>query len=132
MIIDDYKSWEGASSQYRDQPFYSVLGVPMLYGGELIGVLAAHGLHATSSTKERNHKFTEQDMRLLSLFASAAAGAVYSARLLESERKRRQEAETLQKAAAALTSSLNLEQILNSLLDGLSQVIPSSTSGRFH
>ena len=131
MIIEDYRTWEGIAAQYKDQPFYSVLGVPMLYGGELIGVLTAHGLHATSSTKERNHKFTEQDMRLLSLFASAAAGAVYSARLLESERKRRQEAETLQKAAAALTSSLNLEQILNSLLDGLSQVIPSSTSAVF-
>jgi len=131
MIVDDYKIWEGAEAQYKDWPFYSVLGVPMLYGGELIGVLVAHGLHATSSTKERNHKFTEQDVRMLSLFASAAAGAVYSARLLESERKRCQEAEMLQKAAAALTSSLNLEQILNSLLDGLSQVIPSSTSAVF-
>ena len=131
MIIDDYRTWEGAEAQYKDQPFYSVLGVPMLYGGELIGVLVAHGLHATSSTKERNHKFTEQDVRLLSLFASAAAGAVYSARLLELERKRRQEAETLQKAAAALTSSLNLEQILNSLLDGLAQVIPFNSSTVF-
>jgi PAS domain S-box-containing protein len=128
MIIDDYKTWAGATAQYKDQPFYSVLGVPMLYGGELIGVLVAHGLHATASTKERNHKFTEQDVRLLSLFASAAAGAVYSARLLKSERKRRQEAETLQKATAALTSSLNLEQILNSLLDGLAQIVPFTSS----
>ena len=128
MIIDDYRTWDGATAQYKDQPFYSVLGVPMIYGGELIGVLVAHGLHATSSTKERNHKFTEQDVRLLSLFASAAAGAVYSARLLELERKRRQEAETLQKAAAALTSSLNLEQILNSLLDGLAQIVPFTSS----
>ena len=83
MILDDYKSWDGASSRYGDQPFYSVLAVPMLYRGELIGVLVAHGLHATSSTKERNHKFTDRDAHLLSLFASAAAGAVYSVRLLE-------------------------------------------------
>ena len=131
MIIDDYKTWEGAASQYKDQPFYSVLGVPMLYGGELIGVLVAHGLHATASMKEKNRKFTERDTRLLTLFASAAAGAVYSARLLESERKRLQEARTLQKAAAALTSSLNVDKILDSLLDGLSQVIPFSTSAVF-
>jgi len=131
MIIEDYKTWKGAAPQFKDQPFYSVLGVPMLYSGELIGVLVAHGLHATSSAKENNRKFTERDMRLLTLFASAAAGAVYSARLLESERKRRQEAETLQNAAAALTSSLNVEQILNSLLDGLAQVIPYSSSAVF-
>ena len=126
--LDDYKNWDDAPSRYGDQPFYSVLGVPMLYRGELIGVLVAHGLHATSSTKERNHKFSDRDAHLLSLFASAAAGAVYSARLLDSERKRRQEAETLQKAAAALASSLNLEQILDSLLDGLAQVIPFNSS----
>jgi len=131
LIIDDYKTWVDADAQYKDQPFYSVLGVPMLYGGELIGILAANGLHATSSTKESNRKFTERDVRLLSLFASAAAGAVYSARLLDSERKRLQEAETLQKAAAALTSSLNTEEILNSLLDGLAQVIPFNSSTVF-
>ncbi|HEY9151905.1 MAG TPA: PAS domain S-box protein, partial [Anaerolineales bacterium] len=131
MIINDYKAWEEAAPQYKNQPFYSVLGVPMLYSGELIGILVAHGLHATRTTKEDNRQFTDQDMRLLSLFASAAAGAVYSARLLESERKRRQEAETLQKAATALTSSLNVDQILNALLDGLGQVIAFNTSTVF-
>jgi PAS domain S-box-containing protein len=131
MIIDDYLIWEGAALQYKGQPFYSVLGIPMLYGGELIGVFVAHGLHATSTTKERNRKFTERDVRLLSMFASAAAGAVYSARLLESEQKRRQEAEILQKAAAALTSSLNVNQILNALLDELAKLIPSNSATVF-
>jgi PAS domain S-box-containing protein len=131
IIIEDYRTWEGAAAQYKEQPFYSVLSVPMLYRGELTGVLAAHGAHATSSTKENNRKFTDRDARLLSLFASAAAGAVYSARLLEAERKRRQEAETLQKAASALTSSLNMEQILNVLLDELAELIPSNSSSVF-
>ena len=128
MIIDDYQTWVGATAQYKELPFYSVLGVPMLYGGEMIGMLVAHGLHATPTAEENNRKFSERDMHLLSLFASAAAGAVYNVRLLESERKRRQEAETLQKATAALTTSLNLEQILNSLLDELAQVIPLTSA----
>ena len=128
MVIEDHKTWAGAAAQNKDQPFYSVLGVPILYSGELIGVLVAHGLHATSSTQERNRKFTERDVHLLSLFASAAAGAVYSARLLDSERKRRHEAETLQKAAAALTSTLNVKEVIDSLLDGLAQVIPFTSS----
>jgi GAF domain-containing protein len=123
LIIEDYRTWEGAALQYKGQPFYSVLSVPMLYRGELAGVLTAHGLHSTASAKENNRKFTDRDAHLLSLFASAAAGAVYSARLLEAERKRRQEAETLQKAASALTSSLNMEQVLNTLLDELAELI---------
>jgi len=131
LIIDDYQTWESGIAQYKLQPFYSVLGVPMVYSDELIGVLVAHGLHSTPSTKENNRKFTERDVHLLSLFASAAAGAVYSARLLESERKRRQEAEILQKAMTALASSLDLEEILNSLLDGLVKVIPYNTSAVF-
>jgi len=131
LIIDDYQTWAGATAQFKDQPIYSVLGVPMLYRGELIGILVAHGLHATSAAQENNRKFTERDARLLSLFAGAAAGAVYSARLLASERKRLQEAETLQKATAALTSSLDTNEILDSLLDGLAQVIPYNNSAVF-
>ncbi len=128
MIIDDYQAWEGRPPQYKNLLFYSVLSVPMLYRGELTGVLSAHGLHSSSSSKEINRKFTDRDVHLLSLFASAAAGAVYSARLLELERKRRQEAEMLQKAASALTSSLNVKQILDSLLGELAQVIPFNSA----
>ena len=131
LIIEDYRKWEGAALQYKGQPFYSVLSVPMLYRGELTGVLTAHGLHSTPSAKENNRKFTDRDAHLLSLFASAAAGAVYSARLLEAERKRRQEAEALQKAASALTSSLNVEQVLNALLDELAELIPCNSSSVF-
>ncbi len=75
LIIDDYKTWINADAQYKDQPLYSVLGVPMLYGGELIGILAANGLHATLSTKESNRKFTDRDVRLLSLFAERGGGS---------------------------------------------------------
>src|SRR5271157_3450412 len=113
MIVEDYKSWVGAAAQYKDQPFYSVLGVPMLYGGELVGVLVAHGLHATSSAKESNRKFTERDVHLLSLFASAAAGAVYSARLLEDTRRRALESTTLYEITSELAMHNNLSTLLN-------------------
>ncbi len=46
----------------------------MLYAGELIGVLTA------DEASESSRKFTEADERLLSLFASQAAGAINSAR----------------------------------------------------
>ena len=39
LIIDDYQTWEGRSTQYNGIPLRAVLQVPMLYSGELIGVL---------------------------------------------------------------------------------------------
>src|SRR5262249_9747744 len=83
LIIDDYQTWEGRSPQYEGVPFRAILQVPMLYGGELIGVLAVD-----EYGEDVKRKFTEADARLLSLFAVQAAGAIYNARLFEETRLR--------------------------------------------
>ena len=70
MFIEDYRKWEGRSPQYEDAPLRSVLEVPMLYSGELIGVLTVDEMG------DAERKFTQEDADLLSLFASQAAGAV--------------------------------------------------------
>ena len=75
LRVDDYSTWEGRSSLYEGTTLRAVLEVPMLYKGELIGVLTA------DEVGESTRKFTEADERLLSLFASQAAGAIHSARL---------------------------------------------------
>ncbi len=74
LRIEDYSNWEGRSMQYQGLPIHAVIEVPMLFAGELIGVLTA------DETGDSNRKFTEADERLLSLFASQAAGAINSAR----------------------------------------------------
>jgi PAS domain S-box-containing protein len=74
MRIDDYSTWEGRSAQFDNFPVHAVIEVPMLYAGELIGVLTA------DETGDSGRKFTDADERLLSLFASQAAGAINSAR----------------------------------------------------
>jgi len=108
LIVDDYQSWEGRSSQFVDQPFEAVMEVPMLYRGELIGVLAAYYLHSKDpSVKKENRKFTNDDLRLLSLFAAGAAGAIYSARLFDAERLRRKDAETLRQIAVRSAERLS-------------------------
>jgi PAS domain S-box-containing protein len=131
MMIDDYERWEGRSPQYEGFSYSAVLEVPMIYSGELVGVLTAYHVHSSDPSATESRKFNENDMRLLSLFASHAAGAVYSARLFEAERRRRQDAETLRQAAATLSSSLDLDQVLDNLLNGVSQVIPYTSSSVF-
>ena len=39
ILITDYQKWEGRAEKFEGIPFRAVLAVPMLYGGELIGVL---------------------------------------------------------------------------------------------
>ncbi len=74
LRVDDYSIWEGRSPHYENISVRAVVEAPMLYAGELIGVLTADEIG------DSNRKFTEADERLLSLFASQAAGAINSAR----------------------------------------------------
>lgn len=110
LRIDDYSKWEGRSPQYEGIPLRATLGVPMLYGGELIGVLTVDEIG------ESERRFTEADERLLSLFASQAAGAIHSARLHEDAIHRLQHLQTLRTVDKAIASSLDRQITLNILL----------------
>ncbi len=80
LILKDYGSWPDRSEHIRKLPIKSTVLVPMMRGGELVGVLGVHELVGTS------REFNEADARLLSLFADNAASAVRVARLLEALR----------------------------------------------
>jgi PAS domain S-box-containing protein len=111
LRIVDYSKWEGRSPQYEGIPLRAVLEVPMLYGGELIGVLSV------DEYGESEHKYTETDERLLSLFASHAAGAVHAARLRQDALNRLENLQTLRAVDKAIVSSFDLRITLNVMLD---------------
>jgi len=110
LRVDDYTTWEGRSQQYDDKIIRAVLEVPMLYGGELIGVLTA------DETGDSERKFTEADERLLSLFASQAAGAIHSARLRAQTARRLNQLQALHLIDRAISSSFDLRPILNTVI----------------
>ncbi len=105
LIVGDYSTWEFRAPQYHNVPFRSVVEVPMLYGGELIGVLVVNEDRVTD-------RFTDADTRLLALFASQAASAVHNARLLEETRARADQLAAL----AEITRDLGAETDLDTLL----------------
>ena len=108
LIIDDYMAWDERPGQFSDRNWASVLEVPMHYRGELIGVLAAYHVHsANAPADEHGRRFVDNDVRLLSLFGASAAGAIYSARLFDAERLRREEAEALRAAAVQAAERLS-------------------------
>lgn len=73
---------------------------------------------------DRVNGFTPEDTERLQPLANAAAIALENSQLLEAEAKRRQEAETLREATVALTSALDLNQVLDTILTQLEKVIP--------
>jgi signal transduction histidine kinase len=77
VIVNDYATWPYRSKALKQLPIRAAVCVPMIRGGELVGVLGVHEVGA------RIRQFTEADARLLSLFADNAAGAVHTARLLD-------------------------------------------------
>ncbi|MGA9351402.1 MAG: PAS domain S-box protein [Anaerolineae bacterium] len=139
LIIDDYRAWNRRAAVYEEeQPFTAVLSVPMIWQGQVTGVI--HVLHDVES-----RRFTEADLELLTLFANHAAIAVENARLYEeaqqeiTERRRAEEtvrrhlerAEALREIDRAVTSTLDLPKVLDIILKELERVIPYHSAGIF-
>jgi signal transduction histidine kinase len=88
MIVDNAQSAK-PPSEYGGISISAMLQVPMLYAGELIGVLGV------AEIGQRTRTFTEDDARLLSLVAIQAASVVHNARLFEQVRSGRKRLEAL-------------------------------------
>ena len=97
IMLDDYHSWSGRASFYDHIPIRAIAGVPMIYSGELIGVLLVEEIG------DVDRRFNDADMRLLSLLAGQAASAVHNARLYEEIQRH---AETLELRVAERTQEL--------------------------
>jgi putative nucleotidyltransferase with HDIG domain len=101
----------------------SELCVPIKTGEQIIGVMNAES--------KQPDFFSEDDERLLLTIASQVAIAIERIRLFNSEQERRQEAETLRQATAALSTSLDLDHVLGSILTSLKQVVPYDSASVF-
>ena len=109
--VTDYHSWEGMSPQFQDMQISSILGVPMLYAGNLIGVMNFYEIYPTT------HHFTEANERIISLFATQVAGAVHSAKQFEQLKNRLAELESINQTSTALRSAETPQEILSVLLE---------------
>ena len=85
IIIDDVDRADLLTPLLREKGIRSLLGVPLLIGGQVIGVLHVGTLGA--------RRFTKEDVHFLQLIADRAALAIDHARLYEAERTARAQAE---------------------------------------
>jgi PAS domain S-box-containing protein len=80
MMVDDYLHWEEWVDAFADTPARRVLGVPLKVRDQITGVIIV-------IDPQQVGLFSEDEVRLLSLFADQAAIAVENARLVEALRQ---------------------------------------------
>jgi PAS domain S-box-containing protein len=112
-----FERFEGAES------IRGWMGVPMIAQGNLIGYL--------NLESDEVDFYTEADADVVQIFANQAATAIQNAYRFQSETKRRNEAENLQVAATAVTSSLDVEEVLQTILIALKEVTPYDSTSVF-
>jgi len=92
----------------------SYLGVPVTSKNKTIAVLSVY--------KENYHRFAEREIKLLSTIANQAAIAIENARLYERERRRAAQLAMVNEVAKKITSTLDLEKLLETLCNAILEV----------
>ncbi len=93
----------------------SQMAAPLLMGESLLGVFDVQS--------DKVDHFSDDDLQILQTLADTLAVAVRNARLFDIERRRRYLAETMREVSAGLTSTLNLDNVLDLILSGLERVV---------
>ena len=116
MRVNDYRAWKERSQQYDDLfPFTAVMELPLVYGGNLLGVLALFEVAPNS------HQFTDDEERIMSLFAAQLSSAMHSAKQLEQITTRLAELEAINHLSMALRTTKTPDEMLPILLDEISR-----------
>lgn len=116
-IVDDAPA---VYKEFRRNPhapagIRSWLGVPMLVGEQLVGMIALD--------KSEPGFYTQEHARLAEAFAAQAAIAIENSRLFQAEREQRELTEALARAAAAVSSTLDPDRVLDRILEQVERVV---------
>jgi GAF domain-containing protein len=101
----------------------SELCVPIKLSERTIGIINAESKQVDF--------FTEADERLMITIAGQMANSIERFRLFEAERNRRREAETLREAIGALSTSLELSEVLEVIMTSIERVVPFDSATIF-
>ena len=106
LDADDWPPGEREIAARWDEK--SGLMAPLLYGGELIGLLGC-------TEKRFVRHFTDEDKRFLELLAVPAAMAIHNARVFRDQEERARRLATLRDCGRAVASSLHVDEVLATL-----------------
>jgi sigma-B regulation protein RsbU (phosphoserine phosphatase) len=104
-------------------PKRNSLCVPLLRGGTVVGAIEA--------VNKRDGDFTAEDLEVLSALAEQAAIAVENADFYERCSREAKQRQMLYEVGVQISSSLDLGEVLNLILDCLKQVVRYDAGGVF-
>lgn len=104
--------------------FKSQLEVAMIARDRVLGILS---LHSIASERE----FKDEEISLCQTMVNQLATAVENAHLFEAERQRREELEALRQASLRLTSTLELQPVLETILSQALKLIAAADAHIF-
>jgi PAS domain S-box-containing protein len=116
LVIDDVHDWPGWVIVPGMEWVHAHVGAPIYIRGELIGFI--HLDHHASKF------FTPEHADRLQSFAHQVALAIENVRLIQAEREQSDLAEALRDVAAALNSTLDINEVLDRVLANAGRVVP--------
>ncbi|MGB9521293.1 MAG: GAF domain-containing protein, partial [Anaerolineales bacterium] len=118
IYISDSRVWMETQLTSKDElPYKAILSIPMHWQGQLMGVIQFWDNHGINY-------FKEDTAELINLLANQSAALLHNVTVLETEHQQRILAEKLASAATTLTSSLDINYILENILRLLADVVP--------
>ena len=100
----------------KDRPISSSVVAPLRVHGRSIGVLSL-------GISKGSRPFTEEDRRLVQMFADQAAGLIHRTRLHEQAEQRSSDLTALIDANKRLLGTIELETLLQGILDGAKRLV---------
>ncbi|MBS3784168.1 MAG: GAF domain-containing protein, partial [Anaerolineae bacterium] len=98
----------------------SELAVPLIFGGEVLGILDVQS--------DQQDAFGDDDRFVFEALADSVAIAIRNANLYQSERWRRQVADSMRDVAGLLSAGVELDEVLDAILSRLEDILPCDAS----
>ncbi|MCC6499048.1 MAG: GAF domain-containing protein [Anaerolineales bacterium] len=125
LITDGSDNWMRQRGETPvGEPAQSFLGVPLVASDTVLGAIAIQDYTTPK-------KYDEHDLRLLTSFASQAAIAIENARLFEEAQRRAQETSALAEVGREISSSLQLETVLEKIASYAFDLLQATTSAAY-
>lgn len=102
----------------RTESIRAAIGTPLIADGKPIGTIYA--------SRHQPHTFAKADLDFLTMTASQVAAAIQRAQLLDQARRRAEELETLLTIGAVLASSLDVDQVLQTIYEQSGRIMDTS------
>lgn len=124
LIVDDYGQWPGRQEQPVDMTGVGVVGVPIRWGDQFLGVL-------TVDAPNKQRRFNRTDAALLSQLATQAAIAIHNARLFEATQRQAHQLQVLAEITRDLTALHDLDVLLNTIVERAMQLLGGHSGNIF-